>query len=50
MSMGIAAKAGMSTLWRHRMSNKSSPMPSSTTLCSDSRADRYDASWPGEYA
>lgn len=33
----------MKNLCRHRMSNKSSPMPKRTTDCRDKIAERYDA-------
>lgn len=33
----------MKSLCRHRMSNKSSPMPNRTTDCRDKIAERYDA-------
>ena len=39
----MAAKAGMKSLCRHRMSNRSSPIPKRTTDCKESIADKYDA-------
>lgn len=45
MSSGIEANAGTRTLCLHRISNRSSPMPSITTDCSESTAPRYDASY-----
>ena len=41
----MAAKAGMKSLCRHRMSKRSSPIPKRTTDCKESIADKYDASF-----
>ena len=41
----MAAKAGMKILCRHRMSNRSSPIPKRTTDCKESIADKYDANF-----
>ena len=41
----MAAKAGMKSLCRHRMSNRSSPIPKRTTDCNESIADKYDANF-----
>lgn len=43
--MGIEAKAGMKSLWRHLISNKSSPKPRRTIDWRDKMADKYDASY-----
>jgi len=42
--MGMEAKAGMKSLWRQRMSKRSSPIPSRTMAWRVMMAERYDAS------